>query len=220
MALVLAVHGTRSPAGQATYVELARRVGDRVPVRLAHLDVQWPRLEDVAHPGDVVVPVLLARGHHVQVDCAAAAMRGAVVADAVGPDPQLIAVLDRRLDDAGAGRAWPVVLVAAGSRDATAQGDVRRAVELLSARRGTSVDLALASRAGDAEAVVARVRERTGGPVAVASWLVAPGRFASVAQACGADVVSSPLGACDALVDVVLDRYAAVARRLQPQPTA
>src|SRR5688572_25447691 len=120
MALVLALHGTRWEPGRTTYRQLVRRVQAALPpvvVRAGYLDVQTPTLDDVVQPGDVVVPVLLARGHHARVDCAAATGRGARVADAVGPDPRLVAVADARLAESGAGRDWPVVLVAAGSRD-------------------------------------------------------------------------------------------------------
>ena len=72
MRLVLAVHGTAAPAGQQVYRDLADRIGRHVPTVLAHLDVQVPLLPDVAQPGDVVVPLLLARGYHVRVDCASA----------------------------------------------------------------------------------------------------------------------------------------------------
>lgn len=116
MRLVLAVHGTASAAGQRVYRDLADRVGEEVPTALAHLDVQTPLLPDVVRPGDVVVPVLLARGHHVRVDCGAAAHAGALVAPAVGPAPALVSLAQRRLRDAGAADDWPVVLAAAGSR--------------------------------------------------------------------------------------------------------
>jgi sirohydrochlorin ferrochelatase len=49
--------------------------------------------------------------------------------------------------------------------------------------------------------------------VAVASYLLAPGRFAGQvrdeALAAGAAVVSAPLGAAPELADIVLTRYAA-----------
>jgi sirohydrochlorin ferrochelatase len=212
MALVLAFHGTRSPAGRATYMTLADRVAElvpEVPVRLGYLDVQEPVLSDVARPGDVVVPVLLARGYHVRVDCAAVAAPGVVVADAVGPDRALVTLAQHRLTEAGAGPDWPVVLVAAGSRDPAALADLDQAAAALATRRGTRVRVAMASRAGSVEAAVAELRAEQDRPIAAASWLIAPGVFASVAERCGADVVSRPLGACPTFAGVVVARYRA-----------
>ena len=219
MNLLLAVHGTRSREGQATYRALGDLVAELLPdveVRLGYLDVQEPALPDVAEEGDVVVPVLLARGHHVRVDCAALAASGVRVADAVGPDRALIELMDERLVQAGAGPGWPVVLVAAGSRDPVAVGDLHVAAAALAARRGTRVELAMASRSGSAQEAVERVGGEVGGPVAAASWLIAPGAFASVAQGCGAEAVGAPLGACEALALVVTDRYRAAEPALVP----
>lgn len=208
MRLVLAVHGTASSAGQQVYRDLATRMAAHVPTVLAHLDVQTPTLEDVVRAGDVVVPALLTRGYHVQIDCAAAADRGAVVAPAVGPDPALVALADRRLRNAGTGGDWPVVLAAAGSRDATAQRDLRAAAQQLGELRGSRVDVACASRPGEVAAAVTALRQRTGGPVGVATWLLAPGRFFDVVTASGAEAVGAPLGADRVVVEVVLRRWA------------
>lgn len=218
MSLVVAVHGTRSPEGQAAYQALRGLVADLLPtvdVRLGHLDVQQPAVADLAAPGDVVVPVLLARGFHVRVDCAALASRGVLVAGAVGPHPALVHLLDQRLAQAGAGPRWPVVLVGAGSRDPVALADLRAAAGAVAARRRTPVVLAMASRAGSAQQAVERLRRETGGPVAAGSWFVAPGAFASAAWHCGADVVGRPLGASAALAGVIVTRYDA-ARQVQP----
>lgn len=207
MRLVIAVHGTASPAGQRVYEDVAALAAEHVPTVLAHLDVQRPLLSDVARQGDLVVPVLLARGYHVRVDCAAASRAGAVVSPAVGPDPALVRLADRRLREAGAGDDWSVLLAAAGSRDATARRDLHLAAERLGRLRGTRVGLAFASRSGEVAEAVAALRERTGRPVAVATWLLAPGRFADVVAASGAEAVAAPLGADDAVVTVVLQRW-------------
>jgi hypothetical protein len=44
-------------------------------------------------------------------------------------------------------------------------------------------------------------------PRAVASYLLAPGRFADTVAACGAAVVAQPIGAHRVLAEIVLDRY-------------
>lgn len=210
MRVVLAVHGTASPAGQTVYAELAGRVGAHVPTALAHLDVVAPLLPDVARDGDIVVPVLLARGYHVRVDCAVAERCGAVVAPAVGPDPALVRLAQARLRAAGAGDAWPVVLAAAGSRDPRAQRDLATAARRLARLRRAPVELAFASRPGHVRAAVAELRRMHGGPVATGGWLIAPGRFADVTAQSGSDVTAGPLGADEALAGVVLRRVASV----------
>lgn len=214
MRLVLAVHGTASTAGQQVYRDLAAQTSEHVPTALAHLDVQQPLLGDVARAGDVVVPVLLARGYHVRVDCAAAAPAGAVVTGAVGPDPALVRLADRRLRQAGVGDHWSVVLAAAGSRDATARHDLQLAARRLGRLRGSDVGLAFASRPGEVAAAVVALRERTERPVGVATWLLAPGRFAEAVAGCGAEAVAAPLGADVDLVRVVLQRWRAARQAL------
>jgi sirohydrochlorin ferrochelatase len=53
------------------------------------------------------------------------------------------------------------------------------------------------------------LRERTGGPVAVASYLLAPGHFHDQLAGSGADWVTAPLGGHPALAGLVIDRYRA-----------
>ena len=56
--------------------------------------------------------------------------------------------------------------------------------------------------------------------VAVATYLLSPGRFATEVQACGADVVSAPLGVHPALVELVLQRYAAARLGAELSPSS
>jgi sirohydrochlorin ferrochelatase len=64
-------------------------------------------------------------------------------------------------------------------------------------------------------AAVSELRKRTGGPVAVASYLLAPGNFQDQLRDSGADWVTEPLGSHPALAGLVIDRYrtAATTRR-------
>jgi sirohydrochlorin ferrochelatase len=59
---------------------------------------------------------------------------------------------------------------------------------------------------------VARLREQTGGPVAVASYLLAPGHFQDQLAGAGADWVTAPLGGHPAVAGLVIDRYRAAAK--------
>ncbi len=52
-----------------------------------------------------------------------------------------------------------------------------------------------------------QLREQTGMPVAVASYLLAPGHFQDQLSASGADWVTDPLGDHPAMAGLVLDRY-------------
>jgi hypothetical protein len=54
---------------------------------------------------------------------------------------------------------------------------------------------------------VADVVAAQDGPVALATWLLAPGAFHRWLADAGAEVVAAPLGDHDGVVDVVLERY-------------
>ena len=224
-ALVLCAHGTRDPMGRATVRDVVDAVADRLPgveVLEAFVDVHGPEVAAVVAgltraPGDevtgVVVPLLLAAGYHVHVDIARAVAERPDVrtAGALGPDDLLVDVLVDRLEAAGALRGCPVVLAPAGSSDPRAQADSADMAERLAARWGGPVSLGYA--AGPAPAVadaVTTAREASGGmPVAVASYLLAPGFFQGRVEASGADVVTDPIAPHPLLVEIVLARYRA-----------
>lgn len=230
-ALLACSHGTSSADGQAAVAGLVTAVAARRPdlvVAPAFVDVQQPdvpvTLAGLGERAVRIVPLLLSAGYHVHVDLARAA-RGAheaVVGPALGPDLRLAEVLARRLREAGLGPDDAVVLAAAGSSDPRAVADCRVQATMLAGVLGRDVTAGFISAAQPALAdTVAQAREtRPGARVAVATYLLAPGYFADLAAACGADLVSAPLllpeEAPAELVDVVLDRYAAPAR--QPSP--
>jgi uroporphyrin-III C-methyltransferase / precorrin-2 dehydrogenase / sirohydrochlorin ferrochelatase len=68
-----------------------------------------------------------------------------------------------------------------------------------------------AARPTVAEAV-ARLREQTGRPIAVATYLLAPGHFSDQLAESGADWVTEPLGDHPALAGLVIDRYRTAAK--------
>ncbi|MFV0533558.1 MAG: sirohydrochlorin chelatase [Cumulibacter sp.] len=230
--LVLCAHGTRDAAGARVVREIARSVaGEGIDVRLGYVDVQAPHIAevtaDLAISGRefVIVPLLLSAGHHVLVDIPAAlqtadgvggwpeggmppgAAAGGRAAPALGPDPLLADLLMRRLVEAGAKPDDGVVLAAAGSSRAEAAVDALRAAQMLRERWEGPVSVGYgASATPSVTEAVAELRTQAR-RVAIASYLIGPGHFHSRLAGCGADLLSAPLGADDAVVRLVLTRY-------------
>src|SRR6185295_9131532 len=92
----------------------------------------------------------------------------------LGPGPGLVPALADRLRAAGTPAGTPVVLAAAGSTDPRAAGDARNLAAHLQAPALAAFASAARPAVGEA---VADLAARTGGPVAVASYLLAPGVF-------------------------------------------
>jgi sirohydrochlorin ferrochelatase len=215
--LVACSHGTRSAAGRATVEALRASIRAARPgleVVPAHVDVHGPFLPDVtadlARRGRafVVVPLLLSTGYHVRVDIAGAvAAAGGLgrAAGALGPDPLLVDVLLQRLAEAGVPGTDAVVLAAAGSSDPDAVKAVRATAQELGLRRDAPVGVGFASAARPTVAeAVAGLRP---GPVAIATYLLAPGVFqAGLAQA-GADRVAGPIGTHPLIARLALQRF-------------
>lgn len=219
--LVAAAHGTGSAAGRSAVGGLVAAVGQRRPdltVRAAFVDVQPPTpvgvIDDLAGDQVVIVPLLLSAGYHVYVDLTEAAAQSptATLAPALGPDPRLATLLHQRLLQAGLRDDDVVVMASAGSSETSAVRDCERVATELAALVGrpvTSSYLSAVEPRVDVAVAAARVAGRR---VVVATYLLAPGFFADLAAASGADVVSMPLllphePAPDALVDIVLERY-------------
>jgi sirohydrochlorin ferrochelatase len=236
--LVAASHGTSDPAGQRAVAALVAAVAVRaaeISVAEAFVDVQQPDvpavLTSVSTEPVVIVPLLLSAGYHVRVDLARVAGAApnplVAVAAALGPDPRLVTLLERRL------RALPldaddeIVLAAAGSSDARAVDDCRATADALGERLGRSVTAAFISAAEpELRAAVAQAKETAGRRVVVATYLLAPGYFADLAAAAGGDITTPPLlsdgeTVPTELVDVVLERYrAAHVSNVLPTPLA
>jgi sirohydrochlorin ferrochelatase len=248
--LVAVAHGSRDPRAAAAVSELLDRVRRSADGRgLGGLAVHAAYLGHAApSPGQVlgalpagpvvVLPLLLTDAYHSKSDLpavlAAAAGRGAGAlrisyGDPLGPDPLLIGALERRLAEAGVPAGQPgtsVVLAAAGSSDPAA----RAAIAGLAARwrvlRGwRDVVPGYASAAGPRPAAaVAALRAGGARRVVVASYLLAPGRFAGQIReqslAAGATAVSGVLGAAPELACLVLSRYQAALARPRPRQPA
>lgn len=219
-AVVLVAHGTRDARGAATVRRLAQRVADALPrqeVALSYVDVQEPVVDAVLddlmarHASVVVVPLLLSRGFHVDVDIAnaVAAHHGSRAAAPLGPDPLLAALMVGQLRASGVAAGTPVVLAAAGSSRAVAAEDVEEAAAQLAREWDGPVTVAYA--AGTEPSVpdaVAAARTAGADKVAVASYLLAEGFFHDRLFDAGADVVTPPLRDDDAVLAVILARLA------------
>ncbi|WP_089101556.1 sirohydrochlorin chelatase [Streptomyces hyaluromycini] len=219
-ALVLVAHGSRDPRALSTVRALMDRVRalrPGLPVHLGHIELNEPLLPDtLAALGDaeaVLVPLLLGRGHHVKRDIpemAAAATARTRIAAPLGPHPLLADTLHARLLEAGWRRrpASAVVLAAAGSRDPDAKVDTSRMAALLAARLGVPVLPAYASAAAPTvQEAMTTLRARGRRHIAIASYFTAPGRFATECAANAPWTASSPLGAHDAMAELILHRY-------------
>jgi sirohydrochlorin ferrochelatase len=219
--VVLVAHGTRDPRGADTVRRLAAAVADALPaqeVRLAYVDVQVPLvgevLDDVMtrHDAVTVVPLLLSRGFHVDVDIAQAvtAHPGSRAVQALGPDPLLAERMVQALGALEVPSTAHVVLAAAGSSRAEAAEDVEVAADQLAERWDGPVTVAYAT--GTAPTVpdaVAAARAAGATSVAVATYLLAEGFFHDRLAEAGADHVTAPLGGDDAVLAVILSRLSA-----------
>jgi sirohydrochlorin ferrochelatase len=219
-ALVLVAHGSRDPAAGAEIDRLLARLRAARPeldVRTAHLGLNAPLLPEVldglSGPA-VLVPLLLSRGYHVKVDIpavlAAAPQVDGVVTAPLGPHPLLARALHARLAEAGWRRrpGDAVVLAAAGSRDPDAAADTGEQARLLAERLGVPVRPGCVAAGGPSVAeAVAEFRAQGYRRVAVAGYFTAPGDFARLAAAAGGGPAAAPLGAHDAVVALVLERY-------------
>lgn len=222
--LLAVAHGSRDPRAAATIRALADQVERLAPVldlQVGYLQHGEPSLSealDSAGPDVVIVPLLLSTGYHLTTDIEGAATvvdtaitaSGAapLVAGPLGPDQLLVTALAGRLAEAGVPPGTPVVLAAAGSSDPAAAAEVATQADLLAAELKTSVVAAFAATGERTVSdALARLRSATRGPVAVASYLLAPGTFADRLRTSGADWVSEPLGDHPAVAALIIDRY-------------
>jgi sirohydrochlorin ferrochelatase len=208
--LLLAAHGTRSPAGTATTRALADAIAAArpdVPVALCFLDVAEPSLaaalDDLRDTDVVVVPLLLSAGYHVITDIpAVVAGRPRVrVAPHLGPDPAVIAAVADRLTQAGATGRGPTVLTAIDSSRESAHAEIAQAADALADLLARPVGI-LPLR------TPLELPERA----EVAVYLLAEGGFLDLVRVAGAAVVAEPIGVHPALIGLVWTRYDAALR--------
>ena len=218
-ALLAVAHGSPDPRAEPVLQDLVALVRVKRPgltAVLAHLGHTTPdvpsALESLIQEGIrdvVVVPLLLTAAYHARTDLpkllADARRRHPATeisqAEVLGPHPRLAALVRRRLAEAGVGAAASVVLGAIGTSDPAANAEVAGVA------RGLDAAVGFAAGPPWVADVVADLRARGAGQVAVASYVLAPGTLPDRFAASGADVVTVPLGAEPEVVDVVLERY-------------
>ncbi|WP_131740656.1 sirohydrochlorin chelatase [Actinomadura roseirufa] len=234
--MVAVAHGSRDPRAAATVTALLEAVRARrpdVPVHASFLDHAPPApeavLDGLARGGAdevVVLPLLLTAAYHSKTDVPGALRRagerhprlGLRTAGTLGPHPLLVAALERRLAEAGVPPGDPdtaVVLVSAGSSDASANATIGRLAREWRSRGWWDVVPAYAATARPAPAEAVAALHDAGAPrVVVASYFLAPGRLAdrvrSQSLAAGATAVSAELGAAPEVAELVVLRYDAV----------
>jgi sirohydrochlorin ferrochelatase len=214
-ALLAVAHGSQNPGAAGVINTLAQQVRRLAPVLdvhvafIGHAEPSLPAGLGAAGSESVIVPLLLSAGYHLATDIAdAAAATGARVAGPLGPDELLLTALTARLAEAGVPAGTPVVLAAAGSTDPAGAADVRKQADLLAELLHVPVVSAFATAARPTvPEAVADLRDWTRQPVAVASYLLAPGHFQDQLHHSGADWVTEPLGGHPALAGLVIDRY-------------
>ncbi|MEU7764253.1 CbiX/SirB N-terminal domain-containing protein [Nocardia sp. NPDC049190] len=237
--LVLVAHGTRSSKGVQMIAALAEAVSteldtgisgpDATPrVRTAFIDVLGPSPAEVLRglvtpsresASAVLVPAFLASGYHVYQDVprevADSAHPAVVVTTAMGPDHALARIMAVRLRAAGWGPGDAVVFAAAGSSDARARADIRRAAALLAECLGAAVHIGyVATGAPRIPEVVADLRAAGARRVLIASYLLAHGLFHQRLSEAGADGVAEPIGVHPAVVRLIAGRYRTAAREM------
>lgn len=214
--LVTVAHGTRTPAGNVVARQLTEAAGTRLgrSATCSYVELSEPLLTNVvptAPAGTVVVPLLLSTGFHLRQDLpamVAAAARPLRLGRSLGPHRDLAAAQVHRLRQAGACSGQPLVMVAAGSTDALATRDLRRAAELLAREWGGPVRVATLAGLGGRVAEVVRPGD------VVSPYLLATGFFArrlrEEALAAGASVVADVVGPHERVVELVVARARAL----------
>ncbi|KZE90391.1 MULTISPECIES: sirohydrochlorin chelatase [unclassified Agromyces] len=225
--LVAVTHGAPSAANRRAVIRLVDGVATTRPdldVAITFVDARnadlGAALEAAAVRNAVIVPLVLSAGFHVRTGLSLALDRlgGDVgLAAELGPDERIVDVLAERLDELGLREGDAVLLAAAGSNDPRAVRECFETSRRLGQRLGRPVTAgfiaAAIPRLPDAIEMLREVHP--GARIVVCPYLLAPGTFYDQAKVAGADVVADPLllperPAPEALVDLVLDRYARV----------
>lgn len=213
-ALVVVLHGTRSPAGSEDAELLRRRVCDRLPgtrVDVGWVDVHEETLErtlPAAGPA-IVVPAFLSAGHHVTHDIPTAIERTHGRARTTSHvDPDLDPALRDRLTELGP-LGDGVVLAPAGSNHERANRGTRATAERLSALLGRPVEVSFFHSAHPSPAeALARLRTAGAEDVSVATNVLLPGLSQKRIAALGLPT-TRPIGVHEALIEAIVRRHLA-----------
>jgi sirohydrochlorin ferrochelatase len=179
----------------------------------------------------VFVPLLLSDAFHVQADVPAllAQVRASfpelhvTASRPIGPEAQLLSIIDRRLRDALRARHVAeldgLVFAAAGSSDIRSNALVARRARQWATHHRLPCVTAFATGSGPSTAEAIRTLRGQGRRhIAVGSWFLAPGlhytRQAELALQAGAVAVSAPMGGEPEIAEVALIRYVIAAMDL------
>jgi sirohydrochlorin ferrochelatase len=179
----------------------------------------------------VFVPLLLSDAFHAHAEVPAliaqvqaAHPEIAVVASRpIGPEAQLLSVVDRRLREVLRARHVSeldgLVFAAAGSTDLRSNAIVARRARQWATHHKLPCVTAFATAAGPTTAEAVRtLRSQGRRHIAVGSWFLSPGtlyaRQAELALEAGAVAVSAPLGAEPEIAETALTRYVVAAMDL------
>ncbi|MER5484402.1 CbiX/SirB N-terminal domain-containing protein [Streptomyces sp. NPDC002812] len=223
--LVIAVHGSAVPEAAATIDRLVAAVEaiSGVHALVGHLDVQRPSLAEVVreHPSAVVVPLLLGDGFHRRVDIPAVLEgTGCVLTEGLSGERDIARALHGRLREAERRRgpytrADAVVVAGAGSSrpggNAGTEACAAQLSALLEYDGGAAPVPAVPAYLTSAGPTVAEALDSFHAAgyrrIAVATHLLAPGRFTRALNASAAWTVSEPLADHPRLARLVLGRY-------------
>jgi len=179
----------------------------------------------------VVVPLLLSDAFHPHAELPAVLAKATAahpelsvtVSRPIGPEAQLLSVIDRRLRDALRARRVAeldgLVFAAAGSRDIRSNAIVARRARQWSTHHRLPCVTAYATGSGPTAAeAIHTLRSQGRRHIAVGSWFLSPGllyeRHAELAYEAGAVAVSAPLGGEPEIAEVALSRYIVAAMDL------
>lgn len=224
-ALVLTAHGSADPRSAATAHALAdtiRRFRPGIEVVVAFCEQNSPHLVDVLRTvGDraVVTPLLLADAYHARVDIPAMIAESGVAArqaEVLGEDDQLVAVLRRRVAEAGVSRldGVGVIVTAVGSSRPEANSRTESVADHLVAHtRWIAATAFAAGPRPNLGAVADELRDRGATRLVIAPWFLAHGRITDRVSAFAAAqgiALAQPLGPHRLVAETVLDRFDAV----------
>ncbi|GAA3384328.1 sirohydrochlorin chelatase [Cryptosporangium minutisporangium] len=229
--LLAVAHGTSYAPGIATLHALLERVRELAPglrVELAFVDHEPPSVRGALSAfaaADVPVatlPLLLTAASHSKGDIAGTVRLvrherpGSVVTYGrpLGPDPLLLAALNDRAAEAGAGPDTAIVLASAGAADPDANAEIWRAARLFWEYRGGGAPVEVAYASATTPTVtesVQRLHRLGHDDVLVVPYFLAPGKLPGGVQrdarAAGART-AEVLGAHESVARLVLARYA------------
>jgi sirohydrochlorin ferrochelatase len=221
--LILTAHGSADPRSAASAHEVAhtiRMMRRDVDVQVAFCEQNFPNLRDVlAATGRnaVVVPLLLADAYHARVDIPAVIAQSgadARLADVLGEDDRLIAVLRQRLTHAGVSQLDPdvgVLVTAVGSSRPQANARTASVADYLVQHTRWAATTAFATGPHPTLAEATDIlRARGATRLVIAPWFLAHGRITDrVAEYARAQriLMAAPLGPHRLVADTVLDRF-------------